>query len=66
MKNIKGSLLLSRKDGENIIVEICGEKIVINLDKATNGRAKIRICASKEAKISREEVYKKENSLFTI
>lgn len=66
MENIKGSLLLSRKNGENIIIEICGEKIVINLNKATNGRAKIRISAPKNATINREEVYKEENCLFTI
>jgi sRNA-binding carbon storage regulator CsrA len=66
MEDIKGSLLLTRKNGENIIIEICGEKIIINLNKATSGRAKIRISAPKNAIINREEVYKEENFLFTI
>jgi sRNA-binding carbon storage regulator CsrA len=71
IESIKGSLLLSRKDGENIILEVNGEKIIVNLHKTGNGRAKIRIHASANVQIQREEVYKKEtykkeNYLFTL
>lgn len=66
VENIKGSLLLSRKNGENIIIEVGSEKIIINLVEATKGKAKIRVCASKSFKINREEIYKKENCIFTI
>jgi sRNA-binding carbon storage regulator CsrA len=41
MDNVKGSLLLTRKDGENIIIEVNGERVIINLEKSTNGKAKI-------------------------
>ncbi len=66
MKDINGTLLLSRKEGENIIIEVGSEKIIINLVEATKGKAKIRVCASKSVKINREEIYKKENCIFTI
>ena len=64
MKNIKGSLLLTRKEGENIIIEAEGKKIIINLESVSNQKAKIRILAPQDVKISREEIYMKENFLF--
>lgn len=66
MEDIKGSLLLTRKEGENIIIELNGEKVIINLDKVLNSKAKIRIFASQEVKIYREEIYKQENCLFNV
>lgn len=66
VKDINGTLLLSRKEGENIIIEVGSEKIIVNLVEATKGKAKIRVCASKSVKINREEIYKKENCIFTI
>ena len=66
MDNVKGSLLLTRKDGENIIIEVNGERVIINLEKSTNGKAKIRIYANQEIKIYREEIYKQENCLFNL
>lgn len=66
MKDIKGSLLLSRKEGENIILETPNEKIIIQLDKLSSGRAKIRIFAPKNITIKREELYKEENFLFNV
>jgi len=66
MEDIKGSLLLTRKEGENIIIELNGEKVIVNLDKVSTGKAKIRIFASTEVKIYREEIYKQENCLFNV
>jgi carbon storage regulator CsrA len=66
MHDVKGSLLLTRKEGENIIIEVEGRKIVVSLDKSMNQKAKIRIYAPEDVKISREEIYKQENYLFNI
>ena len=65
MKDIKGTLLLSRKEGENIIILVGNEKIIINLDECNNGKCKIRIDAPQHMKIYREEIYKQENCIFT-
>jgi sRNA-binding carbon storage regulator CsrA len=66
MKSIRNSLLLSRKEGESQILEIGNEKIIVNLDESCKGRSKIRICASRNVKIYREEVYLKNNCLFNV
>jgi len=66
MKDIKGTLLLSRKEGENIIILVGNEKIIINLVESNNNKAKIRIDAPQHMKIYREEVFKQENCIFTL
>ncbi len=66
MKDIKGTLLLSRKEGENIVIMAGNQQIIINLEEATKGKAKIRLCASPDVKIYREEIFKQENCVFTI
>lgn len=66
MNDIKGSLLLTRKEGENIVLEAYGEKIIINLEKVSTGKAKIRVFAPSDVKIYREEIFKKENFLFNV
>jgi carbon storage regulator CsrA len=66
MKDIRGTLLLSRKEGESIIVETSNEKIIINLEKLLRGSAKIRISAPKDVIIHREEIYKKQNCIFNV
>lgn len=63
-KEIKNSLLLSRKEKERIVLIVDGKKIIIGLDNISPSRAKIRIHAAKDVEIHREEVYLKENCLF--
>lgn len=65
-KDVKGTLLLSRKEDENIVILVGNEKIIINLEECSNSRCKIRIDAPQHIKIYRGEIYKQENCLFNI
>lgn len=66
MNDITGTLLLSRKEGENVVIQCGNEMIIVHLEAVTSGKAKIRFSASQDVKIYREELYKKENCIFTI
>lgn len=55
----RGSLTLSRKPGERILV---GNDIVLTIVAVRNGRVKVSIVAPRDVPVHREEVYQARTS----
>ena len=50
------ALVLTRKDHETVVIDIGGERIVVTVVRAVNGKARLAIDAAKEVRILRGEL----------
>lgn len=64
LKEIKNSLLLTRKEKERIIILVGNKKIIVGLDSIATKKARVRVHADEDVQIYREEIYLEDNCLF--
>lgn len=54
-------LVLGRKEGEEVVIDVDGTLIVITVIESGNGKTKLGIEAPKRYNVDRKEVYEKRN-----